>query len=937
MSILTKKFLQRLPALCWLAYLLHSFPVAAQVSVDDYYEDARQYFSRGEFEDAEIQLKNALQLEDQHLPSLILLGDLYFTLEQSSAAEAAYAEALVLGADASYVAPRLIQCYLAQRKFQRMLDEVGTERLRPGARSEVLGGQALALIFTYQEDLAEARLRDALAINPQSRLGNIAAAQLYLNRGQATEANRVTESLIDIYPNDARVWNLHASTLLALGRREDALQAFSEALSFNPLLAQSRVGRASLLIWQGDYEAAEADIDFVLEQMPMAPRASYLKAQLLESAGEDELAQEYYLKTTIDLLRADTTYIAKNPQLTLLGAFAHTKLGDREQARKYLESYFAENQDDVVVGKTYASFLLEDGNAAEAQRIMADLRQSNPEDPELIFLSASALAQLGRYESVVELLNSLTGATLEDIEVQSLLARSRIEIGEDVAGVASLEAVVAVAPERIADRRFLLKTYLEQGNTRAAVSLGEALLEIAPDDARIQNLLARSYFSLGDYERASLILKQAMSENPDFPSLQSTLAEVEVAQGNYEQALQLLIQLSESYPENYIFALQRAQVEALAGDKQAARKWAENAVILGSATYEPRAYLVELLMELGDLIAAENLARETAARNQDLVDARFLLARVLVEAGRTRDARNVYLLISRRHEGDADVYYRNAQAQLRIGEYSDASQSLYKALVLEPESLRYRAAFIEIELKLEKYASALELANDLINDFPGNATPIALKAAVLQGMGDLVEAAEHFELARGLEPENRAYLLRQHEALVAAADLEGAERVVKTWLVRHPNDEFINFAYSALLIKMGRWQEAETLLAEMLDRNPENPVVLNSLAYVSFQLGRSDALDIARRALAAAPSSPDVNDTLGWILVQEGKAEEGIPYLRQALVRKADDPLLRYHLAVALNKLGRNSEALMELDKLLVDQQEFAERDQALALRESLL
>ena len=122
----------------------------------------------------------------------------------------------------------------------------------------------------------------------------------------------------------------------------------------------------------------------------------------------------------------------------------------------------------------------------------------------------------------------------------------------------------------------------------------------------------------------------------------------------------------------------------------------------------------------------------------------------------------------------------------------------------------------------------------------------------------------------------------------------------------------------------------------MRSRVPDSPIVLNSLAHVSQQLGRSEALDIARKAQSLAPGIPEINDTLGWILVQQGRAEEGIPYLRQAVARKTDDPVLRYHLAVALNKLGRNEQALLELNRLLSGPGDFAERQQAVALRDSL-
>jgi Tfp pilus assembly protein PilF len=57
--------------------LLAGHSSQAQGASGDYYENARQRFDAGDIAGALIQLKNALQVDPQHVPSLVLSGEVY--------------------------------------------------------------------------------------------------------------------------------------------------------------------------------------------------------------------------------------------------------------------------------------------------------------------------------------------------------------------------------------------------------------------------------------------------------------------------------------------------------------------------------------------------------------------------------------------------------------------------------------------------------------------------------------------------------------------------------------------------------------------------------------------------------------------------------------------------------------------------------------------
>ena len=85
-----------------------------------------------------------------------------------------------------------------------------------------------------------------------------------------------------------------------------------------------------------------------------------------------------------------------------------------------------------------------------------------------------------------------------------------------------------------------------------------------------------------------------------------------------------------------------------------------------------------------------------------------------------------------------------------------------------------------------------------------------------------------------------------------------------------------------------------------------------------------------------APGDPAILDTLGWILVEQGQLDEGLRYLRDARLRDTQNPEIRYHLAVVLNRTGRADEARIELEPVIASNERFDGSDQARALWQQL-
>jgi Tfp pilus assembly protein PilF len=133
-----------------------------------------------------------------------------------------------------------------------------------------------------------------------------------------------------------------------------------------------------------------------------------------------------------------------------------------------------------------------------------------------------------------------------------------------------------------------------------------------------------------------------------------------------------------------------------------------------------------------------------------------------------------------------------------------------------------------------------------------------------------------------------------------------------------------------------QYKAAIALLEPVVKRNPNNAVALNNLAWAYQQAKDPRAVATAEQALAVSNGNPAVMDTLGWMLVEKGDTARGLPLLQKAAVLAPDAADIQYHLAYGLAKSGDKAGARKELDKLLSQNRQFAQIEDARALLKTL-
>ena len=109
----------------------------------------------------------------------------------------------------------------------------------------------------------------------------------------------------------------------------------------------------------------------------------------------------------------------------------------------------------------------------------------------------------------------------------------------------------------------------------------------------------------------------------------------------------------------------------------------------------------------------------------------------------------------------------------------------------------------------------------------------------------------------------------------------------------------------------GDFEMAEQLLRTVLSDDANCLQALDLMGFVQYFQGRpGEAESCCRRALAIEPTRPYSNKGLGLCLAKQGKLDEGLPYLLEAIRLAPEwlDP--RWDLAIVLLEASRFEETL---------------------------
>ncbi len=480
----------------------------------------------------------------------------------------------------------------------------------------------------------------------------------------------------------------------------------------------------------------------------------------------------------------------------------------------------------------------------------------------------------------------------------------------------------------------LVIAHIDRREFDKALEAASALEKKQPGNPAVFNLKGGAYLGKKDAANARKSFEHALRLNPAYLPAARNLARIDLQEGKPEAARAHFQNILAKDAKNSRAMVELAKLWFAGKDDKQAIALLERAVKADPKSVEAHRLLVNYQLGKKDAPKAVSLAREALIANPEHPDALYTLGIAQLSAGDATGARSTLTRLTSLAPRSPEAHYRLASAQIATKDLEGAQKSLQTALKLSPKALDLHVALFQVLQMRGRDDEAVRLARQLQQVHPKVATGYAIEGDALQKAGQHVQAAAVYEKALQRAP-NGTLASKLHRSLTLAGKRADADARLAAWLKQHPDDLTANVYLARDHAEAGRPQQAIAQYEHIL-RKHEDAVLLNNLAWLYMKEKNPKARTTAERAHKLAPQSPVVQDTLGWILVQEGELARGLGLLRQATARNPDDPTLRYHLGATLARSGDKAAARQELNHALRTGKPFPDAAEARRLLQAL-
>lgn len=425
----------------------------------------------------------------------------------------------------------------------------------------------------------------------------------------------------------------------------------------------------------------------------------------------------------------------------------------------------------------------------------------------------------------------------------------------------------------------LLKDLKQEGEL---VSRLEGMLEKDKANDVLRYFLAGKVLEQGEIARAKELYLNGNETVTDPRALVGMLS-IYRHQGDYKEILPALTKAFQVIPRSE--------------DEDALNRLAEDVRALSEAFEEE---LTSLKADEKSMKGLFDYARTIKAGDDPQLEfiQAYLLGKLAIEAGYSDDALEFYkYAISMRNDPPALLFTEVGGHLLDSQKYDQAIEILEAALNSPANSLqsdRWRFLFFlsygyEFQGNTDKALKTIQEA-------------IAVAPDPIQGRLEYQRAWIYYH-ARNWDKA-----------------LEQFNRVITEFA---DNDDLVQdsqFRISSIYVELGDSAKGESVLEDVLKKDPENTQANNDLGYLWADQGKNldKAYKMIQKALDAEPENPAYLDSMGWVLFKKGEFDKAVEQLKKATsLKNGDDSTIFDHLGDAFQKIGKISEAIQAYEKAL--------------------
>jgi tetratricopeptide (TPR) repeat protein len=464
-------------------------------------------------------------------------------------------------------------------------------------------------------------------------------------------------------------------------------------------------------------------------------------------------------------------------------------------------------------------------------------------------------------------------------------------------------------------RSFLLT--LGEGRIEDSMKLAHRLSEIAPDAPLPALALAVDNFKQGNYPAAEARLKALPDSGLNKFFVPLVVAWVKQGAGNTDAAIEALDPLAQNTGFAVLHDLHAGLIDDVAGRTAAAEESYKSA--LGGS----QGGSLRLVQALGSLYERTNRRDKAKDLYDQYLNENPDTVLLDIEQKRLADHFPADPLVRNATEGLAEALFNVASTLQQQGANLLALDYARLALYLKPD---FPVCSVLIADNFDSQGRTKE-AVDIFKSLPKE-SPFAwlgrMRTALdLDAQGRTDEALVQLNQMATERPERVDALITMGDILRSHDRFADAATAYSRALDRVPQLEerhwAILYARGIVYERSGEWTKAEADFLKALQLRPDQPYVLNYLAYSWVERGEhlDKAKEMLERAVELRPNDGFIVDSLGWILFSMGKTGDAVDKLEQAVELEPQDPTINDHLGDAYWKAGRHTEARFQWRRAL--------------------
>lgn len=659
----------------------------AEARRDRYVEKAQSLMADESWDKAQLELRNALQIDPNDNGARVLLATV--AEKQGDIRAAAQQYRSVIDADAKNVKALagLARLYALGGLPEEALKLAGEGLALAPEDAGLLTARAAAKAQTGDVAGAVADAERAYRNDPQSRNAAAVLASLYQRTGRAEEALRIVDAAIRQYPKDADFYAVRAIMRETATDRAGAAADYAALVALDPTNLPRRMLQVRFMLRADDVAGAE---------------------QALRAA----------IAATPDKLE---------PKLALAGLLASKR--DFAAGEKSLLELVTQSPDDLELLVGLGDFYAAHGQAPQAAATYRKVIDRDGKGPQGLIarnrLAKDAL-KAGDRDAAAKLVAEVLAENPQDGDALAVSAQLSLDKGDAAAAIADLRALLRNKPDSIPAQRALAQAYVANNDFVLAEQTLKTALQGAPGNAQLQLSLAQLLLQDGKRDQAVAELVQIVEREPANLAAQEMLFRLQAGARDFDAAMRTAAQVKAASLDSGFGEYLEGLALSMQGKRAPAVEAFDRALKLQPAAAEPLTSVVQLLVADGRPDDAMQRVERAIALRPDNLHAANLQGEVLLAQKRYDAAAAAFDATSRRapqwwlpYRGKAMTGLLRGDENAAIAAYekgiaaTNSADLLVDLATLHESKGRIDAAAAAYDAYLQRNPSSILAANNL--------------------------------------------------------------------------------------------------------------------------------------------------------------------------------------------------------------------------------